>query len=83
MTNRHHNLPSSLADQGLSFDQQRMSGTEDDDDGRDDEDGRENEAPVRETDEDTEAPEEFEAGDARELTRAELEVADEAENEGD
>ena len=36
------------------------SGTEDDDDGRDDEHEGENEAPIREVDETTEAPEEFE-----------------------
>ena len=37
-----------------------MTGTQDDDDDRDDEHPRENEAGVRETDEHTEAPEEFE-----------------------
>jgi len=39
------------------------SGTEDDDDDRDDEHAGENEAPVREVDEATEAPEEFEYDD--------------------
>jgi hypothetical protein len=39
------------------------SGTEDDDDDRDDEHESENEAPVREVDETTEAPEEFESDD--------------------
>jgi hypothetical protein len=39
------------------------SGTEDDDDDRDDEHASENEASVRETDERTEAPEEFEKDD--------------------
>jgi hypothetical protein len=39
------------------------TGTEDDDDDRDDEDEGENEAPIREADEQTEAPEEFEVDD--------------------
>jgi hypothetical protein len=39
------------------------SGTEDDDDDRDDEHRGENEASVRELDENTEAPEEFEVDD--------------------
>ena len=40
-----------------------MSGTEDDDDDRDDEHEGENEALIREVDETTEAPEEFEIED--------------------
>jgi len=36
-----------------------MSGTQDDNDDRDDEHAGENEAPIREADEQTEAPEEF------------------------
>jgi protein SDA1 len=39
------------------------TGTEDDDDDRDDEHDDENEAPVREVDDATEAPEEFEVDD--------------------
>ena len=42
-------------------------GTKDDDDNRDDEHAGENEIPVRETDEETEAPEEFEVDDEVEL----------------
>jgi hypothetical protein len=42
------------------------TGTEDDDD-RDDEHERENEAPIREVDEQTEAPEEFEVEDEDDL----------------
>ena len=41
-------------------------GTKDDDDDRDDEHAGENEIPVRETDEETEAPEEFEVDDENE-----------------
>jgi hypothetical protein len=40
------------------------SGTDDDDDDRDDEHEGENEAPMREVDEATEAPEEFQGDDA-------------------
>jgi hypothetical protein len=42
---------------------QPLSGTEDDDDDRDDEHARENEAPIREVNDRTEAPEEFEVDD--------------------
>ena len=41
----------------------RTSGTEDDDDARDDERARDNEAPIREGNDQTEAPEEFEGDD--------------------
>jgi hypothetical protein len=44
-----------------------MSGTEDDDDDRDDEHASENEAPIREADDQTEAPEEFEVDDGDSL----------------
>lgn len=47
------------------------SGTEDDDDDRDDEHPGENEASVRELDENTEAPEEFELDDENELPHPE------------
>jgi hypothetical protein len=40
-----------------------VSGTEDDDDARDDEHASENEALIREVDDQTEAPEEFEVDD--------------------
>jgi len=43
------------------------TGTQDDDDDRDDEHPGENEIPVRETDERTEAPEEFEVDEEDEL----------------
>jgi hypothetical protein len=55
------------------------SGTEDDDDDRDDEHAGENEAPVRETDENTEAPEEFEVDDEDDLPHPEDDDADEVE----
>jgi hypothetical protein len=42
---------------------QPVSGTEDNDDDRDDEHTRENEAPIREVNDQTEAPEEFEVDD--------------------
>jgi hypothetical protein len=42
-------------------------GARDDDDDRDDEHAGENEIPVRETDEETEAPEEFEVDDEDQL----------------
>jgi hypothetical protein len=53
------------------------SGTQDDDDDRDDEHDSENEAPVRETDENTEAPEEFEVDDKDDLGHPEDDDADE------
>ncbi len=45
------------------------TGTEDDDDGRDDEHEGENEAPIREVDDQIEAPEEFEVDDEDELAQ--------------
>jgi hypothetical protein len=47
----------------LSVAIESAGGTKDDDDDRDDEHADENEIPVRETDEATEAPEEFELDD--------------------
>lgn len=44
-----------------------LTGTQDDDDDRDDEHAGENETLVRETDEHTEAPEEFEIDDEDEI----------------
>jgi len=52
------------------------SGTQDDDDDRDDEHAGENEIPVRETDEETEAPEEFEIDDEDDLGHPEDDDAD-------
>jgi hypothetical protein len=52
------------------------TGTEDDDDDRDDEHEGENEAPIREVDEQTEAPDEFEVDDEDELPHPEDDDAD-------
>jgi hypothetical protein len=52
------------------------SGTEDNDDDRDDEHAGENEAPIREIDDQTEAPEEFEIDDEDELGHPEDDDAD-------
>jgi hypothetical protein len=52
------------------------SGTPDDDDDRDDEHDGENEAAVRETDENTEAPEEFKVDDEDDLGHPEDDDAD-------
>jgi hypothetical protein len=57
------------------------TGTEDDDDDRDDEHEGENEAPVREHDESTEAPEEFEVDDEDESGHPEDDDADEDDGE--
>jgi hypothetical protein len=53
------------------------TGTEDDDDDRDDEHEGENEAPIREINEQTEAPDEFEVDDEDELGHPEDDDADE------
>lgn len=55
------------------------AGTEDDFDDIDDEHEGENEAPIREVDERTEAPEEFEVDDEDELGHPEDDDADEME----
>src|ERR1039457_6326634 len=47
------------------------SGTQDDDDDRDDEHAGENEAPIREADDQTEAPEEFEVDEEDEVGQGE------------
>jgi hypothetical protein len=58
------------------------SGTEDDDDNRDDEHTHENEAPIREVDDQTEAPEEFEVDDEDEVGHLkDHDVDDEADEE--
>ena len=54
-----------------------QTGTMDDDDDRDDERAGENEAPVRETNENTESPEEFEIDDEDELGHPADDDADE------
>jgi hypothetical protein len=51
----------------LSLTVESIGGANDDDDDRDDERADENEIPVRETDEETEAPEEFEIDDGDDL----------------
>jgi hypothetical protein len=56
------------------------TGTEDDDDDRDDEHEGENEAPIREVDEQTEAPEEFEVDDEDELGHPKDDDADELDD---
>jgi len=70
-------LPSSRQLQGMILAEHPTSGTEDDDDDRDDEHAGENEAQVREVDEDTEAPEEFEVDDEDELSHPEDDDLDE------
>jgi hypothetical protein len=57
------------------------SGTQDDDDDRDDEHAGENEAPIREADDQTEAPEEFEVDDEDELGHPEDDEEDDEEDE--
>jgi len=57
------------------------SGTADDDDDRDDEHAGENEAPIREVDDKTEAPEEFEVDEEDDLGHPEDDDADDATEE--
>jgi hypothetical protein len=57
----------------------RTTGTVDDNDEADDERPDENEAPIRETSDATEAPEEFELDDEDTLGHPEDDAADEAE----
>jgi hypothetical protein len=52
---------------GVAQDRATTSGTADDDDNRDDEHSGDNEAPVRESDENIEAPEEFNGGNEYDL----------------
>jgi hypothetical protein len=56
--------------QELAQERPTTSGTADDDDNRDDEHRSDNEASVRETDENIEAPEEFNGGDELDLPNA-------------
>lgn len=56
---------------GEGFTVHPTSGTEDDDDDRDDEQAGENEARIREVDDQTEAPEEFEVDDEDQLSHPE------------
>lgn len=57
------------------------TGTQDDDDDRDDEHQDENEAPIREIDDQTEAPEEFEVDGEDELGHPEDDDADDETDE--
>ncbi|MGC8520156.1 MAG: hypothetical protein ACP5P4_16815 [Steroidobacteraceae bacterium] len=63
MTSTYRESPTSGALEELIRAEHPSSGTEDDDDNHDDEHEGENEASQRETDENTEAPEEFEIDD--------------------
>jgi hypothetical protein len=81
MSNAHAESPTSRDFQGLILAEHPTTGTQDDDDDRDDEHAGENEAPVREVDENTEAPEEFEVDDEHELGHPEDDDADEEEGE--
>lgn len=67
MGTNHADSPTSRDSQELILAEHPTTGTQDDDDGRDDEHAGENEAPVREVDENTEAPEEFEVDGEDEL----------------
>jgi hypothetical protein len=63
--------------QGMNAVAPHTTGTVDDDDDPADENRNENEAPIRETSEATEAPEEFEVDDEDELGHPEDDDADE------
>jgi hypothetical protein len=75
-------IPSSAQFEDLVVREHSTTGTDDDGDDRDDEHADENEAPVRDVDENTETPEEFEIDDEDEhedaLGHAEDEDATEA-----
>jgi hypothetical protein len=81
MGTQHAEPPTSRDFQGLVLAEHPATGTQDDDDDRDDEHAGENEAPVREIDENMEAPEEFEVDDEDELGHPEDDDADEDEDE--
>jgi hypothetical protein len=76
MTNTHAQQVASRLFEKRILAEHPTSGTEDDDDDRDDEHANENEAPIRETDENTEAPEEFEVDDEDDLGHSEDDDAD-------
>jgi hypothetical protein len=79
MSTEREESPASRDIQGLILAEHPTTGTQDDDDDRDDDHAGENEAPVREVDENTEAPEEFEVDDEDELGHPEDDDADEVE----
>jgi hypothetical protein len=81
MSNAHAESPISRDFQGWILAEQPTTGTQDDGDDRDDEHAGENEAAVREIDENTEAPEEFEVDDEDGLGHPEDDDADDEESE--
>jgi hypothetical protein len=83
MGTEHAESPTSRDFQGLFLAEHPATGTQDDDDDRDDERAGENEAPVREVDENMEAPEEFEVDDEDALGHPEDDDFDEDEEEGE
>jgi hypothetical protein len=76
MTSLQTDAAASRSIEKLLLAEHPTSGTQNDDDDRDDEHDGENEAPVRETDENTEAPEEFEVDDEDDLGHPEDDAAD-------
>ena len=76
MSSPHAHLASTHSIGRIILAEHPTSGTPDDDDDPGDEHDGENEAPVRETDENTEAPEEFELDDADDLGHPEDDDAD-------
>jgi hypothetical protein len=74
-------LPTEVAE--LSTGAPSGGGTKDDDDDRDDEHAGENEIPVRETDEETEAPEEFQVDDEDDPDLVALVEDDASDEDGD
>jgi hypothetical protein len=83
MDTEHAEFPISRHFQNLTRAEHPATGTQDDDDDRDDEHAGDNEASVREVDENTEAPEEFEVDDQDELGHREDDDADESDKEGE
>ena len=81
MATEHAESSTSRDFQALILAEHPTTGTQDDDDDRDDEHAGENETPVREVDENTEAPEEFEVDDEDELGHREDDDVDEDEGE--
>lgn len=81
MTTTHPEPATSLENMDLPVAAHPRSGTEDDDDDRNDEQPAENEALVRETDEQTEAPEEFQVDEEDTLSDAERPNHDQDEEE--
>ena len=76
MTSTRAHTANPLPFERLSLAEHPTSGTVDDDDDRDDEHEGENEAPIREVDENTETPEEFEVDDEDTMVHPEDDDAD-------